>query len=139
MIHRGKPRRRKGAAAVEFAVVLPFLVTAFLGIFEVGRALLVKESLSNAAQRACRTASLPTRTTADVKQDVEDVMSAAGISGYSTTVLVNGTEKDVSTAVRNDKISIKVSVPASQVFWLTTYWVKGSMVESETVVMVRQG
>src|SRR5262249_32226418 len=127
VITRRKPRRRP-AAAVELALVAPFLVAAFLGIFEVGRALLVKESLSNAAQRACRTASLPAKANSDVNQDVQDVLSAAGITGYSTTVLVNGTAGEVGTATRNDKISVQVSVPASQVFWLTTYFVQGSMV-----------
>jgi Flp pilus assembly protein TadG len=135
---RGRPRKRP-AAAVEFALVLPFLVTGFLGIFEVGRAILVKESLSNAAQRACRRGTLPGKANTDVTQDIDDVLTAAGLSGYSSTIQVNDVTADVKTASRNDKISVKVSVPASQVFWLTTYFVTSSMVESETVVMLKQG
>ncbi len=131
-------RKRPAAAAVEFALVLPFLVTAFLGIFEVGRALLVKEALSNAAQRACRTASQAGKSNSDVTDDIADTLSAAGLSGYSSTIQVNGASGDVGTAQRNDKVSVKVSVPASQVFWISTYFVTGSAVESETVVMLKQ-
>jgi Flp pilus assembly protein TadG len=134
-----RPRRRPAAAAVELAVLLPFLVTAILGIFEIGRALLVLEALSNAAQIACRTASLPAKANSDVNQDVEDSLAASGISGHSATILVNGVAADVSTAKRNDQISVKVSVPVSKVYWLTTYFVKKDYVESETVVMLRQG
>lgn len=136
---RRRRHQRRGAAAVEFALILPFLVTSFLGIFEIGRALLVKETLSNAAQRACRTASLQGKSNTDVQADVDDILSGANITGYSTTIQVNGVTADVKTAKRNDKISVRVSVPASQVFWLTTYFVKDSMVESQTVIMVRQG
>ena len=124
---------------IELALLLPFLVTSFLGIFEIGRGLLVKEALSNAAQRACRTGAQPGKANSDVTQDVDDVMASAGISGHSATVLINDVPGDVKTAKRHDKVSVKVSVPVSKVFWLTTYFVKNNQVESETVVMVRQG
>jgi Flp pilus assembly protein TadG len=124
---------------VEFALVLPFLVTAFLGIFEIGRALLVRESLSNAAQRACRTGTLPGKTNADVVQDIHDSLTASGFSGYSSTIMINDVVGDVRTARRHDKISVKVSVPVAQVSWISQYFVKGSTVDSEVVVMVRQG
>lgn len=139
---RRRPRRRharRGAAVVEFALVLPFIVAAFLGMFEISRAILVKEALGNAAQRACRTASLTGKTNTDVTQDVDDILTAAGISGYSVTVQVNDVTKDVQTAARNDKVSVKVSVPASKVFWVSTFFIAGTVVESQTVTMLRQG
>ena len=34
--------------------------------------------------------------------------------------------------------SVKISVPVSQVYWLTTIFLKSSTVESETVVMLKQ-
>src|SRR5262245_39873573 len=138
---RARPRRsaRPAAAAVEFALVLPFLVTLFLGMFEISRALLVKETLSNAVQRACRTASLPGKSNSDVNQDVSDILAGAGISGYTVTTLVNDLAADVATAGRGDKVSVKIAVPVSQVFWVSTFFVTASSVESETVVMYRQG
>jgi Flp pilus assembly protein TadG len=129
----------RAAAVVEFALVAPFFVAALLGMFEISRAILVKEVLSNAAQRAARTGSRPGTSNTDLTQDVDAVLSASGISGYSTTILVNDVSVDVNTAVRYDKVSVKVAVPASNVFWVSTFFLTGSTVESETVVMMRQG
>jgi Flp pilus assembly protein TadG len=131
--------RRQAAAAVEFALVLPFLVTLLLGMFEISRVLLVKETLSNAAQQACRTGARPGKASSDVTAEVDTVMSNASLSQYSVTILVNDVSADVSTASRGDKVSVKVGVPVSQVFWVSTLFISGSTVESETVVMMRQG
>ncbi len=130
---------RQAAAAVEFALVLPILSVLLLGMFEISRVLLVKEMLSNAAQQACRTAAKPGTANSDVTSEVDTVMSNAGLSGYSVTIQVNGTTTDVSGASRYDKVSVKVGVPVSQVFWVSTLFISGSTVESETVVMMRQG
>ena len=50
--------RRRGAAAVEFAFCLPFLVTILLGIIEMGRLMMVKEILVNCARDGARTAAV---------------------------------------------------------------------------------
>jgi Flp pilus assembly protein TadG len=131
--------RRRGGAAVEFALVSPFLVAVLLGMFEISRAILVKETLSDAAQQGCRTASHTGMANSNVTADVNNVMSAAGFSGYTVTILVNGTAGDVANAQRYDQVSVKISVPDSQVFWVSTFFIPGNTVESETVVMMRQG
>src|SRR5262249_42623881 len=136
---RRKPAARRAAAAVEFALVLPFLSVVMLGMFEISRAILVKETLSNAAQQACRTASRQGASNSEVTQEVADVMNTAGIHGYSVTIQVNDVAADVATAVRGDKTSVKVSVPVSQVFWVSTIFLSATTVESETVAMMRQG
>jgi Flp pilus assembly protein TadG len=136
---RRKRPARPAVAAVEFAVILPLLMILILGMFELSRVLLVKETLSNAAQQACRTASRQATTNSDVAQEVTDVMSAAGINSSSVTIQVNDAASDVATAKRFDKVSVRVSVPVSQVFWVSTIFVSGSTIESETVVMMRQG
>jgi Flp pilus assembly protein TadG len=136
---RRPSRRRLAGAAVEFALVLPFLATILLGMFEISRAILIKELLSDAVQSACRRASLPGKTNADVTAQVDTIMSANNIQGYSTTILVNGTAMDVSYAQRYDTVSVKVSVPVPQVFWATTFFITNKMIESETVAMMRQG
>ena len=146
MIHRRSalenPRHtpsRPGAAAVEFALVLPFLMILVLGMFEIGRGIFVKEFLSDASQKGCRTGALPGKTNTDIQNDVADIMKDSNVTGYSVTVLVNGVAGDVASAQRFDQVSVKVSVPTSQVFWMTTFILTASSVESETVVMMRQG
>ena len=45
---------RRGASTVEFAFVAPVFFVMVLGIFEIGRACMVTELLTEAARRACR-------------------------------------------------------------------------------------
>ena len=130
---------RRAVAAVELAVVLPFIVALVLGLVEIGRGLSVKESLSDAAQKACRAGAQPGKTTAQAQAEVDNIMQDLGITGYSTAILVNGQQTDIKDAKHNDQISVKVSVPVSQVSWTTTFFLSAQDLESETVIMLRQG
>jgi Flp pilus assembly protein TadG len=47
-------RKEKGAAAVEFALILPILLALILGIFEFGRLFNIQIQISNAAREAAR-------------------------------------------------------------------------------------
>ena len=61
---RRKPRpaenRRRAGAIVEFAVILPLLLTILFGIIEFGYVFMVRQSLQHAAREGCRLASLQT-------------------------------------------------------------------------------
>lgn len=119
-------------------MVLPFITTLVLGMIEIGHAIMIKESLSDAAQKACRMAAQPGKTTAQA--EVDNIMSDLGITGYTTTILVNGNAvTDIASATHNDQISIKVSVPVSQIVWTTTFFLPANELGSETAVMLRQG
>lgn len=130
---------RTAAAVVEFALLAPFFAALFLGMFEISRVLLVKEALSNAAQEACRVAILPGTNSSRVTTIATEVLQREAISGFSILVQVNDRQADVSTAKRNDKISVRVSVPTSRVSWVGSIFIKGNTVQSETVTMQRQG
>lgn len=54
---RGK-RRERGAAAVEFALVVPILLVLVLGIIEFGRAYQVQTTVSAAAREGARSMAL---------------------------------------------------------------------------------
>jgi Flp pilus assembly protein TadG len=134
--------RRRGAAAIEFAVLAPLLVLLTLGLFESGRAIMVKAALTDAARLGCRTAIRPAAANAAIVSDVNKVLTDNSISttAATVTILVNGHAADAHTATMNDQISVKVSVPFGQVSWTASFWFFSSqMLESETIVMLRQG
>lgn len=54
MVTKAEARRDRGAAAVEFALVLPVLLLLVLGIVELGRAYHVQAMLAGAAREAVR-------------------------------------------------------------------------------------
>jgi Flp pilus assembly protein TadG len=58
------PLRDRGAAAVEFALVVPILLTLVIGIIEFGRAYNIQTTLSNAARDGVRVMALQNDVTA---------------------------------------------------------------------------
>jgi Flp pilus assembly protein TadG len=111
--------RRRGASAVEFALIAPILFLAiFLPMFEFGRTFMVSELITNAARCGCRLGVLPGNSNSAVTSAVNTNLSGQGISGATTTITVNGGSADVSTAVQGDTIKVAVSIPYSKVSWI---------------------
>ena len=46
---------------------------------------------------------------------------------------------DASTAQQGDQVSVKVAVPFNKVSWTPLFFFTNASVESETLVMMRQG
>jgi len=132
---------RRATAAVEFAVLAPFLFTLAMGAFEVGRAVMGRQVLTDAARKACRTGILPGKANADITSDVNDILTDNGIptADATVTILVNGAAVDASTANAGDQISVKVSVPAHDITWTAQIFISNANIDSETLVMMRQG
>lgn len=77
-------RRSRAAAAVELAVVTPFLLTILLGIIEYGWIFTVRQGLVTAAREGARTASLPGSEVADVVARIETYLEPLNlVSKYS--------------------------------------------------------
>jgi Flp pilus assembly protein TadG len=109
-----KPNRRTGAAAVEFAVVLPLFFLLVIGGIELGRAMLVRNSLEEAARAGCRLAAARGGTTADVTNTVATTLNIAKVSGYAVTVSPN----PPTSAAAKAPITVTVSVPYNSVSWV---------------------
>jgi Flp pilus assembly protein TadG len=145
----GRPRRAGGAAA-ELALLLPFLVAVVLGMFEIGRGLMVKQTLSAAARKGCRTGILHQYGNSDIINDATNIMRDAGFDVTlfnpptigSITITVtdpNGNTLSGSLdAPEGSTVSVQVSIPVSSIKWVSTAFLTGTMVESDAVVMMKQ-
>jgi len=113
---------RRGAAAVEFALVAPLLfLTIIIPLFEFGRAMMVLDTLANAAQIGCRQGALPGTSTSTITTTANNALSGQGISGATVTVSINGNSgTDASQAMHNDVISVQIGIPYTQTSWLPT-------------------
>jgi Flp pilus assembly protein TadG len=109
--------RRRGAAAVETALVIMPVLLFFYGLFEYGRFLMDRNLLDNAAREGCRYA-LVNNTNTSIAANVQSVVTsymagrnAAAFSGF--TVTVSGTHNGVATSVNNlmagDFVTVTVS------------------------------
>ncbi len=81
-------KRRRATAVVEFAVVLPLLMTMLLGIIEFGYVFMIRQTLQHAAREGCRLAILQTSVNpyTNVSARITDAMSPTGLNTYSVTM-----------------------------------------------------
>lgn len=148
--------RRRGAAAVEFAVLAPFLFILVVGMVEMARAIAMKDMLSNAARKGCSTGITINKTYSNITSDVNDILTDQGIDSTKATITVQvasytggtttpswGSFTTVTTATYApqvlDQVQVKVSIPVTAVLWFAPQYMSQSSLESESVVMVRQG
>ncbi len=113
---------RRGAAAVEFAIIAVFLAPLLVGVWEVGRLVEVQQFLSNAAREGGRQASTGIRDQAAVKQAVANYLVQNGISATTADVtLVNvtdATRADPRQAKQLDQFRVTVTIPFDRVRWI---------------------
>lgn len=105
---------RSGASAVEFAVVLPLFFLLVMGGIELGRAMLVRHTLEEAARAGCRLAAARGGTTDDVKNIVSEAMKITSIANYTVTVSPN----PPTDAAAKAPITVTVSAPYNDVSWV---------------------
>lgn len=110
--------RRPAASTVEFAVVAPVFLIFVLGIFELGRAMMVQHLLQSAARQGCRAGILPSNGNNEIANTVSDALGPAGITSQTVSVTVNDVTANANTANTNDDVTVNVTVPASSVSWV---------------------
>jgi Flp pilus assembly protein TadG len=108
--------RRRGAAAVEFAIVAPLLFAIVFGLVEFGRALMVEQALVSAAREACRVAVLAGTTRQDVVDRATASLNAASITNFTITM----NPDPPSGATEGTPVTITLAVPFNNVTWLPT-------------------
>jgi Flp pilus assembly protein TadG len=143
-------RRRSGVAVVEMAVIVPILALIMIGMFELSRGMMVKQTLTGAARKGCRTGILQLYGNSSIISDATNVMQDNGfdstlfnpptIGTINITVTdPNGNSlPDALNAPSGSTISVQVVIPVTSVKWLTTFFLTSSMFESDTVVMMKQ-
>src|SRR5438132_12269139 len=88
---RSLRKGRRGAAAVEFAIVLPVFVILVFGMIEYGRMVMVQQVITNASREGARRAVLDGATTSSVQTAVTSYLTNAKVNGGATAVSPNPT------------------------------------------------
>jgi Flp pilus assembly protein TadG len=127
MIRTSMRPRRRGVAAVEFAVLLPVIFTLLLGLWEVGRMVEAQQLLTNAAREGGRQASTGQYSNAQIQTIVTQYLAVAGLNTANVQVTVADTTSggDVGNASYLDKLTVTVSIPYKDVQWSTLGLVSG--------------
>ena len=134
-------RARRGAVAVEAAIVMPLLIIMMFGIWEVGRLIQVQQVITNAAREGARVASggyvdgTPV-TVAYVQSTVRNYMTASGLptaAATGATITLTNTSANTWTDPVNaqplDSFRVTVLIPQGTAFnslpWSTVYNLTG--------------
>ena len=131
---RNRAAGRRGAAAVEFAVVLPVFITLVFGMIEYGRMVMVQQVITNAAREGCRKAIMDGATSQEVQDVVNNYLESAGITSATITI----TPSEPSEAGAGEPVTVSVSVPYDQVSWLPAPMYLSGTEMSATCVMRRE-
>ncbi len=128
-------RNRRGASAVEFAIVAPIFILLVFGMIEFGRMCMVQQLLTNASREGARLAVLDGSTEDAVKDVVENylVNAAVPIDRDDITVTPNPT-----AAAYGEPVSVTVSVNYSDVSWLPGSFYLGGTTLQASAVMRRE-
>ena len=113
IIRTQKKKNRRGALAVEAAIVFPLLLLLTLGAIRYGWLFLKAEQITNAARMGASIAVLPNSTADTVNTAVSNLMIAADINPDDCTVLI--TPEDIGTLQIGDYVTVRVSVPGNKV------------------------
>ncbi len=124
--------RLRGAAIVEFAIILPLLLTLLFGIIEFGWVFMIRQTLANAAREGCRVAVLKTATEDDVLQRVREVMVP---TGYAENVDWFVTTAEIDAEVQ----TVRVSMPLDRIAVTGGYILQGGYDVSGSASMRKEG
>lgn len=137
----------RGAAAVEFAVLLPLFLMLALGTWEMGSALTAGTKMSAAIREGGRLASMDYKDTLKpgqtinqkVVQDIQSFLTASDIPGNKVTITI--THTDGPSAGQNFDLSnqanylqmftIKAQINYSDISTFPVNYMKGQKVEAK--------
>lgn len=112
-IRRSGIRSRRGQAAVEFALVLPFLLIMLIGIIEFGRAWNLHQVITDAAREAARKGAIfdESVTEADVYKVAYDAMGRAGVTCDDCVTIQN------ALGGQNTAVTVSIDLPYTFTFF----------------------
>lgn len=131
---RRRAQARRGASAVEMAIVAPVFVALILGQVETSRLGMVSQLLTTAAREGCRVAVIPGKSQSDVQTRITAVLSGSGIS-VGTVTPTCPSPYSWDSAPRGTPITVSLSVPYSSVSWLgTPFFLSGATVSASATL-----
>ncbi|MFK7766945.1 MAG: TadE/TadG family type IV pilus assembly protein [Mariniblastus sp.] len=122
-------KKRRGAAAVELAVVLPIFFLIIFGIVEFGRVMMVMQVVTNAAREGARACAVGDMTVAEVQTLCEEYASGAMVPNVQVEIT-----PDPVTVNRGDPFEVRVFVNFNEVAFLPPFWAKESVLQSRSTM-----
>jgi Flp pilus assembly protein TadG len=121
---RRRTRRRRGAAAVEFALCVPVLLTVLFAIIEYSRVLQIQHAVRQAAFEGARAGVALDAAASDATTSASNITSALGIQGATVTVSPNPLSYSSQT------VTVTVSAVPANNGWFVKFFTSGMSISS---------
>ena len=103
---------QKGQALVELALILPLLFLLVFGIIEFGRALYIKNAISNAAREGARRAAVTAPwTTAQTDALKDYVKSTIQVDQTGIVITISSSPNSPPLSGQGDSVTVNVALP----------------------------
>ncbi len=127
-----KPKNRRGATMVEFAIVAPIVFFLFFTAFEFARVAMIRHTADNAVYEAARRAILPGASAADARQEAQQILNSLGLRNTSvdiTPTVIRPTTRDVT---------VQIAVPLDSNSFVPNQFFGGETIRTQ-LTMRREG
>jgi Flp pilus assembly protein TadG len=124
--------RRRGTAAVEFAVCLPVLLLITFGAIEAANGIYLKQVVTQAAYETARVVTTPGRTSNDARAFGQQVLDARTIE--DAVITINPTIN--ANTPSGTEVTVTVSAPANSNSFAPLWYFSDTTVAGR-VVMIR--
>ena len=101
-------KRRVGAVAVEFALILPLLLLCLFTFYELSRASMIRHTTESAAYEGARVGIVPGATAEQIEDQVAFILSSVGVEDFNVNI-----EQNRPAGGTKQKVRVSVSVPYS--------------------------
>ncbi len=124
--------KRGGVAAVEMAIVSPFIILMIFASFEFARMMMIKQTLDNAAREGCRRASLAASLNSNVADAAARQYVSAVIKDHDDPSIVRivATPTFSNGLDSTSEICVEVEVDCEDVSWLPPQFFAGARMRS---------
>ena len=130
---RTQQSKRRGVAAVEFAVCLPVLVLLVFGAIEASSFIFLKQALTVAAYEGIRETVRVGSNNANGTDRAQNILTVRTVNDFT----INFPNGEASGANRGDAIVIEVSAPTATNSPLAGQWLSNQTLTAR-IVMVKE-
>jgi Flp pilus assembly protein TadG len=102
-------RDERGTAAIEFALIIPFLLLMFSGILQFGSVMFLESHMNNVAREASRQVAVGALDEDDAEEMVQNALVNWGVTYQITVTTVEDEDDD-----DNEDITVAISLPMSE-------------------------
>ena len=116
-----KPRKfahRRGASAIEFALIAPLMIAFTFGLVEIGRIMLVKQTATHATREGARIAVRPTADSDDIIERVNEELALLAISDANVEV----EPASIEEAEPGSQVTVRVRINIDSISWIPGFF-----------------